>query len=382
MTQTRSTDHRGHSATENAPVFTRRTVPAANRIPAAQRSQRMRQPGFGRVLTEHMVTIRWSADLGWHDARLDPYQDLRLDPASVGLHHGQIVFEGLKAYSQPDGGVGVFRPDLASERLRRSARRLAMPELPESLFLAAITELVGADRDWVPATVGSSLYLRPVLLATESDLGLRPAREYLFLLIAFVTDNFFPGEVSPLTVWVSGDYVRAAPGGTGEAKTPGNYAGSLLPAQEAKARGCDQVVWLDAVERRWIEELGGMNLFFVYGPPDSPRLITPPLGGTILPGVTRDALITLARGSGYAVDEQPLSITEWRSAAEDGSMAETFACGTAAVVAPVGTVRSTEGEWQVGGGVSGPVTLGLRRALVDIQHGLSPDHHGWVFPVR
>ncbi|WP_083886085.1 branched-chain amino acid aminotransferase [Actinoalloteichus spitiensis] len=356
-------------------------VPPAERLDAAARDERMRSPGFGRVLTEHMVTIRWTEGTGWHDARVSPYRGLEIDPATVGVHYGQIVFEGLKAYSLADGEVGIFRPDAAARRLQRSAARLAMPEMPTELFTDALVELVRADRDWVPSEVGKSLYLRPVLMATEADLDLRPAREYLFLLIAFVTDNFFPGELRPRTVWICEDYVRAAPGGTGEAKTPGNYAASLLAQEQARERGCDQVVWLDAVERRWVEEMGGMNLFFAVGPEDSPRLLTPPLGGTILPGMTRDSLITIARDLGYPTSEEPVSVAEWRGWAGDGSLREVFACGTAAVVTPVGTVRSASGDWAVNGGRPGPIATRLRTALLDIQHGLVPDRHGWVLPV-
>lgn len=362
--------------------FTATAVPDHARVADADREARMRVPGFGRVFTEHVVSVRWSLDRGWHDARLDPFGDITLSPAAVGLHYGQVVFEGLKAYGQADGGVAVFRPDMAARRLRASARRLAMPELPESLFLDAITELVRADRRWVPSERGKSLYLRPILFATEAQLGLRPAHEHLFLLMAFVTDTFFAGGVAaPLKVWVSEDHVRAAPGGTGEAKCPGNYAGSLLPAQEAHERGCDQVVWLDAVERRWVEELGGMNLFFVHGPPDAARLTTPPLGGTILPGVTRDALITLGRSLGHEVVEEPLAIDQWRARCADGVMREAFACGTGAVISPIGEVRSKTAAWRVGDGEPGAVTRSLRDALVDLHHGLAPDHEGWMFPV-
>ncbi|WP_051713274.1 branched-chain amino acid aminotransferase [Actinoalloteichus caeruleus] len=356
-------------------------VPPAGRLTTAVRTDRMRHPGFGRVLTEHMVTIRWTEDAGWHEARLRPYQALEFDPATVGIHYGQIVFEGLKAYSLADGRVGIFRPDAAARRLQRSATRLAMPEMPTALFTSALTELVRADRDWVPAEVGKSLYLRPVLMATEADLDLRPAREYLFLLIAFVTDNFFPGELRPRTVWVCEDHVRAAPGGTGEAKPPGNYAASLLAQEQARERGCDQVVWLDAVERRWVEEMGGMNLFFAVGPEEAPRLLTPPLRGTILPGVTRDSLITIASDLGWSTSEEPISVEQWRRWADGGSLREVFACGTAAVVTPVGTVRSAAGDWTVNGGRAGPLAARLRTALLDVQHGLVPDRHGWMVPV-
>jgi branched-chain amino acid aminotransferase len=341
----------------------------------------MAEPGFGRVLTEHMVTIRWSVEDGWHGGRVQPYSDLTLDPATIGLHYGQIVFEGLKAYSQTDGGVGVFRPDAAARRLQQSARRMAMPELPEPLFVRAIEELVRADRDWIPPEVGKSLYLRPVVLATEADLGLHPAREYLFLLIAFVTDRFFPGPVRSLSVWLCDDHSRAAPGGTGRAKCPGNYAASLLAQQQAHERGCDQVVWLDACTRGWVEEMGGMNVFFVLAGARTPELVTPPLGDTILPGITRDSLLELAREQGYATTERPFSVAEWRRTCADRAMLEAFACGTAAVLAPIGTVRSASADWMVGDGKPGPVTLRLRKALIEIHHGIAPDPHGWIHQI-
>ncbi|ONI76014.1 branched chain amino acid aminotransferase [Actinosynnema sp. ALI-1.44] len=345
------------------------------------RAERMRTPGFGRVLTEHIVSITWTADRGWHDAVLRPYDDLRLAPACVGLHYGQSVFEGLKAYTLADGRVGVFRPDAAARRMRRSARRLAMPQLPEAVFVDAVDALLQADRAWVPSRRGQSLYLRPLLFASEADLSLRPAHEYTFLLMAFVTDGIFEHQVKPLRVWLCEDHVRAAPGGTGEAKCAGNYAPTLLSQQQAKERGCDQVVWLDAVERSWVEELGGMNIFFVMGPAETPRLVTPPLGGTILPGVTRDSLITLAADMGWPTLQQPMSVAQWRAACAGGEMLEAFACGTAAVVTPIGTVVSTSDEWVVGGGAMGPVTRRLRDALMNLHYGTAPDTHGWVHVV-
>jgi branched-chain amino acid aminotransferase len=353
-----------------------------DRIGVEERVRRMADPGFGRVLTEHMVTIRWSVESGWHGGRVQPYTSLHLDPATIGLHYGQIVFEGLKAYSQVDGSVGVFRPDAAARRLRQSARRLVMPELPESLFIQAIEELIRADRDWVPREVGKSLYLRPVMLATEVDLGLHPAREYLFLLIAFVTDGFFAGPLRPLTVWLCDDFSRAAPGGTGRAKCPGNYAASLLAQQQAHERGCDQVIWLDAAKREWVEEMGGMNPFFILDRPGMPELVTPELSDTILPGITRDSLLVLARDRGYATTERPFSVAEWRSACAAGTMLEAFACGTAAIVTPIGTVRSASGDWTVGNGEPGPVTLRLREALVEIHHGIAPDPADWIHSIR
>ena len=230
----------------------------------------------------------------------------------------------------------------------------------------------------MPRQREKSLYLRPVLVATEAHLGLRPATEYLFFVIAFVTDTFFPGKLTPLSVWLCEEYTRAAPGGTGAAKCPGNYAASLLAQELARDRGCDQVVWLDAVERTWVEEMGGMNIFFVLGPAGAPRLVTPPLSDSILPGVTRDSLIAIARDLGYPVAEEPFSTGQWRAASANGTLLESFACGTAAIVSPIGEARSAARAWTVGTGKAGPVTLRLREALIDIQHGAAPDPHGWL----
>ncbi len=344
----------------------------------AERAALMADPGFGRVHTDHMVTVRWTADSGWHDATLAAYAPLVLDPSAMVLHYGQAIFEGLKAYRQADGGVAVFRPEENAARFNRSAARLAMPELPEELFLEAVDQLVDLDREWVPTAEGQSLYLRPYMIATEAQVGMRPAHEYLFVLIAFPVTPFFPGEVKPVTVWLSDEYVRAAVGGTGEAKCAGNYAGSLLAQRQAAEQGCDQVVWLDAVERRWVEEMGGMNLFFVRQGPDGPSLLTPALTGTLLPGIVRDSLITLAADLGLGLEEGRISVDDWKQGCEDGSISEVFACGTAAVIAPVGHARSRQGDWAVGDGSAGPLTLRLRGALLDLQYGRADDPHGWL----
>ena len=353
-------------------------VLSSSRRSDAERAQLMRDPGFGRIHTDHMVAIRWTEDLGWHEARLSAYAPLELDPSAMVLHYGQAIFEGLKAYRQADGGVAVFRPEENARRFNRSAARLAMPELPEELFLAAVETLVDVDRDWVPDAAGQSLYLRPFMIATEAQVGMRAAHEYLFLLIAFPVTPFFPGEVRPVTVWLSVEYVRAAIGGTGEAKCAGNYAGSLLAQRQAAEKGCDQVVWLDAVERRWVEEMGGMNLFFVRTDGGRTRLVTPALTGTLLPGVVRDSLLALAPELGYDVEEGRVSVDDWREGCADGSISEVFACGTAAVIAPVGHAKSTTGEWQVGDGTPGPVTLRLRETLLELQYGRRDDPHGWM----
>ena len=354
-------------------------VPSTSPRSDAEREALMADPGFGRVHTDHMVTVRWTEAEGWHDARLGAYEPLQLDPSAMVLHYGQAIFEGLKAYRQPDGGVAVFRPEENAKRFNRSAARLAMPELPVELFLDAVDTLVETDRAWVPTADGQSLYLRPFMIATEAQVGMRPALEYLFLLIAFPVTPFFSGEVKPVTVWLSDEYVRAAVGGTGEAKCAGNYAGSLLAQRQAAEKGCDQVVWLDAVERRWVEEMGGMNLFFVLD--GGTRLMTPALTGTLLPGVVRDSLLQLAPELGLTVEEGRISVDEWRKGAEDGSISEVFACGTAAVIAPVGHAKSSSGEWTMGDGGSGEVTLRLRSALLDLQYGRASDAHGWMHPV-
>ena len=354
-------------------------VPNSSPRSDAEREALMADPGFGRVHTDHMVTVRWTQAEGWHDAKLGAYEPLQLDPSAMVLHYGQAIFEGLKAYRQPDGGVAVFRPEENAKRFNRSAARLAMPELPVELFLDAVDTLVETDRAWVPTADGQSLYLRPFMIATEAQVGMRPALEYLFLLIAFPVTPFFSGEVKPVTVWLSDEYVRAAVGGTGEAKCAGNYAGSLLAQRQAAEKGCDQVVWLDAVERRWVEEMGGMNLFFVLD--GGTRLMTPALTGTLLPGVVRDSLLQLAPELGLTVEEGRISVDEWRKGAEDGSISEVFACGTAAVIAPVGHAKSSSGEWTMGDGGSGEVTLRLRSALLDLQYGRAADAHGWMHPV-
>lgn len=335
--------------------------------------------GFGVRMTSHMVTMRWTKSGGWQGGEVEDYHHLDLDPAAVGLHYGQVIFEGLKAYRQSDGGVAIFRPRENARRFNRSAERLVMPALPEEDFVAALRALVAADRDWVPSGAGQSLYLRPYMIASEATLGVRPASEYLFVLIASPVDPFFSSEVRPVNVWVSDTYVRAAPGGTGAAKTPGNYAGAMRAQMEAAAAGCDQVVWLDAVERLWVEEMGAMNLFFVWDRAgDSPHITTPPLTGTLLPGVVRDSLLALANDAGYTCHEEQLSIADWRSASHSGTMTEAFATGTAAVVAPIGTVRRGDDLWTVGAPGVHPVALDLRQRLLDLQHGVTADPYGWL----
>jgi branched-chain amino acid aminotransferase len=352
--------------------FTRIAHPGP--MPGATRVEALKDPGFGKLFSDHMVTIDWSDTAGWHNATLGPRAPIALDPAAAVLHYAQEIFEGLKAYRLTGGGTALFRPEANAARFNRSAERLAMPALPEHLFIAAITELVAADRDWFPSVEGGSLYLRPFMIATEAFLGVRPAKAYKFIVIASPAGNYFKSGAPAVSLWVS-DYTRAAPGGTGEAKCGGNYAASLVPTGEAFARGHDQVLFLDAVERKWVEELGGMNLFFAFA---DGRVITPPLTGTILAGITRDSLIALLRDEGLDVSEAPYSLDQWRADAASGKLVEVFACGTAAVVTAVGKVASHDGEFVIGSGGPGQLTGKLRSRLVAIQRGEAPDPHGWV----
>ena len=348
--------------------------PHARPTPAAVRAALLEDPGFGKVFSDHMVTVRWSASQGWHDGQLRARAALSLDPAAAVLHYAQEIFEGMKAYKLVDGGIGLFRPNENAARFARSAERMAMPPVPEDLFLQAIEALVRIDADWIPSGEGS-LYLRPFMFATEAFLGVRPAAEYTFCVIASAVGAYFKGGAKPVTVWVSDDYSRAADGGTGAAKCGGNYAASLLAQAQAIAQGCDQVVFLDASEHRWIEELGGMNIFFVL---DDGVLVTPPLGGTILPGITRDSIITLACDMEMEVRERPYSFDEWRADAASGRLKEAFACGTAAVISPIGKVCSASGDFLISGGAAGPVAMGLRKTLIDIQYGRAADPHNWI----
>ncbi|MFD7168147.1 branched-chain amino acid aminotransferase [Streptomyces violascens] len=357
--------------------------PCRQPVPEARRKAILASPGFGRTFTDHMVTLRWSAERGWHDGRVEPYGPFVLDPATSVFHYGQECFEGMKAYRQASGAIGLFRPEENAARFNRSADRMGMPQLPEETFVRALELLVSQDSEWVPDVMGTSLYLRPFMIATQPALGFTlPSDSYLFCVIASpATAAFGAGAVPrPLTVWLSEDYTRAAPGGTGAAKTGGNYAGAFKATQQAVANGCDQVVWLDAAEHTWVEEMGGMNLFFVYAPggDGKPRIVTPPLTGTLLPGVTRDTLLTLAPQLGFAAEEHRISVGQWRQQCASGELAEVFACGTAAVISPVGLVRSASGDWQIGDRRPGPVTLRLREELLGIQHGQRPDPFSWV----
>lgn len=347
----------------------------------AERETILAEPGFGKYFTDHMVSIEYDeteAGRGWHDARVIPYGPIELDPSAIVLHYAQEIFEGLKAYRWADGSIVSFRAQANAARLRSSARRLAIPELPEELFLESLRQLIAVDNAWVPAAGGEeALYLRPFVIATEPGLGVRPSKQYRYLLIASPAGAYFKGGISPVTVWVSTEYVRASPGGTGAAKFGGNYAASLSAQAEAAANGCDQVVWLDAVERRFVEEMGGMNIFFVFGSGGSARLVTPELSGSLLPGITRDSLLQLAIDAGFAVEERKIDIDEWQKKAA-GEITEVFACGTAAVITPVSHVKYGETEFTIADGQPGEVTMALRDTLTGIQRGTFADTHGWM----
>ncbi|HEX4063395.1 MAG TPA: branched-chain amino acid aminotransferase [Streptosporangiaceae bacterium] len=356
--------------------------PSAHPVPSGERERVMAAPGFGRVFTDHMITARWTGDLGWHDARLEAYGPLTLDPSTAVFHYAQEFFEGLKAYRQSDGSVAAFRPRSNAARFNASAKRLVMPELPEDSFVRALELLVTQDRDWVAFDEAQSLYLRPFMIATQTGIGIsKPSDSFMFLVIASPAGAYFPGGLKPVTVWVSENYIRAAPGGTGATKCGGNYAGGFIGQIEATEHGCDQVVWLDAVERKWVEEMGGMNIFFVYGSGSQTRIVTPPLGGTLLPGITRDAILTLAGDLGIGAEEDRISVDQWRAGCASGEITEAFACGTAAAITPIGRVKGESGGWTVGNGESGELTLRLRDELLGIQYGHRPDPYGWVHKI-
>jgi branched-chain amino acid aminotransferase len=339
-----------------------------------QRAEILANPGFGQYFSDHMATATWTAEKGWHDARITAFGPLELSPATAVFHYAQEIFEGMKAYRHPDETIWMFRPEANATRFVRSAQRLALPELPPTLFLGALRQLVELDQAWVPSGGETSLYLRPFMFGSDPFLGVRPSRQATFCVIASPAGSYFSGGVRPVRIWLSEEYTRAAPGGTGSAKCGGNYAASLVAQAEAVRNGCDQVAFLDAVDRTWVEELGGMNLYFVL---DDGNVVTPETG-TILEGVTRDSVLKLVTDLGYHVTERKISVDEWREGAASGKISEVFACGTAAVITPVALLKWHDGEVRMGDGETGPLTAAVRKALVDVQYGRSPDTHGWM----
>lgn len=335
--------------------------------------------GFGKFFTDHMVAIQWSKENGWHDAQVHAYGPLALDPSASVLHYGQEIFEGIKAYRHTDGSIWTFRPEANGARLQRSAARLALPQLPVAEFTESLRQLVAVDHAWVPSAAESSLYFRPFIIATEAFLGVRAAQAAGYYVIASPAGAYFAKGVAPVSIWLSEDYARAAKGGTGAAKCGGNYAASLLPQQEAYAQGCSQVLFLDPVEGKYLEELGGMNVFLVY---KDGRIVTPALSGSILEGITRESILQLARDRGHVVEERKVSIDEWKQGVASGDITEIFACGTAAVVTPIGELKGK--GFSVGdiNAPAGEVTMALRKELTDIQYGRAPDRHGWLVKLR
>ena len=362
--------------TTTAPALEFSTTFTSNPVAPERRSEILANPGFGTNFTDHMVTATWTPD-GWQDAALRPYAPLALDPATAVFHYAQAIFEGLKAYRHADGSVWTFRPSANAERMNSSAHRMALPSLPAESFVEAVDLLVRVDADWVPSGGETSLYLRPFMFASEVFLGVRPAKQVTFCVIASPAGPYFSSGVKPVDIWLSSEYTRAAPGGTGAAKCAGNYAASLIAQQEAIEHGCDQVCFLDATERTWVEELGGMNLYFVHA---NGTIVTPELTGTILEGITRDSILALAADRGYKVDERRISIDEWRDGVASGDITEVFACGTAAVVTPLGRLAWEGGELSMGT-EPGPVTQEIRSALLDVQYGRADDPHGWMHRV-
>ncbi len=348
----------------------------AHPVDDARLAEILASPGFGTHFTDHMLTVEWTPDAGWHDARIEPYGPLTLDPATAVLHYAQETFEGMKAYRHDDGSVWTFRPERNGERMVRSSQRLAFPELPVDDFVACVDALVEVDRRWVPDSAGEkSLYLRPFMFASETFLGVRPAQHVTFMVIASPAGAYFKGGVKPVNLWLSETFTRAGRGGMGAAKTGGNYASSLAAQREAIEQGCDQVVFLDGQEFRYIEELGGMNLFFVHA---DGRIVTPETG-TILEGITRASIIELAGKLGHSVEERKFSIDEWRDGVASGEITEVFACGTAAVVTPVGELRSPSVVTPAP--ASTDLTMRIRDALVGMQFGRAEDTFGWMHRV-
>ncbi len=352
-----------------------------NAVPAEKRDALIAEGGFGKYYTDHMVVCDWSQESGWSEPELVPYGPLMLDPATAVFHYGQEIFEGMKAYRQPDGSVALFRPEANARRFAKSASRIALPEMPEELFLETVHALVKQDINWVPSKVGESLYIRPFMIATEVGLGVRPSNKAKYILIATPAGAYFDPS-KPVSVWISTEYVRAAQGGTGEAKCGGNYAASLVAQKAAAAQGCDQVVWIDAKERKWVEEMGGMNLYFVKGKGADARVVTPKLTGTLLPGITRDSILSAAKDLGYKTEEVMISVDDWRDGIASGEITEIFACGTAAVISPIGQAKSAMGTWVTGDGKPGEITMQIRNHMLAIQHGTTVDTHKWMKSVN
>jgi branched-chain amino acid aminotransferase len=333
--------------------------------------------GFGKIFTDHMFTMKYQDTKGWYDACVEPYGPLVLDPTAMCLHYGQEIFEGMKAYRGEDNRLYLFRPEENIKRMNASAERLCMPTIPAKLFMDALCKLVSVERDWIPKSHGASLYIRPTMIATEQALGVHPSSEYLFFIIVGPVGAYYPQGFSPTSIYINEDYVRAVRGGVGNCKAAGNYAASLFASKMAIDRGFTQVLWLDAVERKYVEEVGTSNIFFVI----DHELITPPLGGSILPGVTRDSVIRIAKSRQITVRERRLSIDEVLSAQANGKLQEAFASGTAAIVSPIGQFFYRDKTWDVNDGKVGALTESLYNEILQIQYGEKEDPFGWRIEV-
>jgi branched-chain amino acid aminotransferase len=340
---------------------------------AEQRAEILADPGFGKFFTDHMVDICWSERGGWHRPRVQPYGPISLEPAAAVLHYAQEVFEGLKAYRHQDGSIWTFRPEQNAARMQKSARRLALPELPAAYFLDSLKQLIAVDADWVPSEPETSLYLRPFMFAKEAFLGVRPAAKVNYYVIASPAGAYFHGGVTPVAIWLSTTYTRAGHGGMGQAKAGGNYAASLVAQAEAYENGCAQVLFLDAQEGKYLEELGGMNVVLVT---KDKKLITPD-SDSILEGITLDSVLQLGRDRGYTIEQRRVEISEWRDGVASGDIVEAFACGTAAVITPIAEIKSAEFGIRMPE-VEDRVSMSLRQELTDIQYGRVPDRHNWL----
>ncbi|HIT59147.1 MAG TPA: branched-chain amino acid aminotransferase [Candidatus Faeciplasma pullistercoris] len=329
--------------------------------------------GFGHIFTDHMFIMNYDEGQGWHDARIEPFHNITLSPAAMVFHYGQTMFEGLKAYKGDNGEVYLFRPDMNAKRANNSNKRLCIPSIPEEDFVQAVKAVVDIDRDWIPDEPGTSLYIRPFVISTDDHLGVAPSKSYLFMVILSPSGAYYESGLAPVGIWIEDDYVRAVRGGIGFAKTGGNYAASLAAQVKAHDDGYSQVLWLDGVERKYIEEVGAMNIVFKI----AGKVVTPMLNGSILPGITRDSVLTLCRDWGYEVEERKISVDELIEAAHNGTLEEVFGTGTAAVVSPVGKLRYKDEVFEIGGGKIGELTQKLYDELTGIQWGKRPDTRGW-----
>ncbi len=345
-------------------------------LPESQRKQKPegKSLSFGSLFSDHMFTMEYDKGTGWHDPKIIPYQNFSFDPAAMVFHYGQAIFEGLKAYRGEDNAIYLFRPKDNLARMNVSAARICMPTFDVDEMFEYLQTLLRTEVDWVPNAKGASLYIRPTMIATEAGLGVRPAKKYLFFIILTPVGAYYPEGFNPVKIFVTDKYVRSVPGGVGTAKTAGNYAASIMAAVEAQQQGFTQVLWLDAVHRKYIEEVGTMNIFFVIGD----EIITPPLGGSILAGITRDSVIQLLKDWGRKVVERPITIDEVFAAGATGNLREVFGTGTAAVISPVGSLHYKNDDCLVNGGTTGEIAQQLFTALQDIQYGRQPESHGWV----